>query len=553
MWGRLLTSPCLSNSSTRPMSSSVVSPVVSRRGYARKPHNPGHISYSAEKWQTKLKDVPRSKQNASERDPDYKLRESPYPPLNVAYGNIDNKHDASIEVPVTKITTLGNGIKVASEESYSPLCAIGVVINAGIRHEPPLSKPGLSMFAEGLAYRTTLNRSAKQMQQELEGIGALVSTFSDRDSIIFSLETLRENMGTAMELLADTIRRPSYSPEEVQEYVQRLHYEMDDIHLNRLFMMEQLLFSTAYPNPGLGRTLLNSWPAIKDVSQSDLLTYHSQFFVPKNITIGGASVNHEEFVSEASLSFAPMTAGPDLPPTPPAQYSGGIEFVENKMAGEDDTESFYVAFESGGWLDHHDTIVIAVVQKLMGGGSSFSAGGPGKGMHSRLYRAVLNQYWWMESAECIAQSFSDTGLFGMKATTKGGERFSELVEVVCQQLVSLLYAPTVTPDDFSLELERAKNQLKSNMFINLEHRTILLDDVARQVSIYGKRYSGHELVKEIESVTSEDVSRVLLKVMSTTPTIIGSSTFDAMSKVSKHMIPDYFANAVKEVAAAQAK
>jgi hypothetical protein len=36
-----------------------------------------------------------------------------------------------------------------------------------------------------------------------------------------------------------------------------------------------------------------------------------------------------------------------------------------------------------------DRVPICVLQSLLGGGNSFSAGGPGKGMYSRLYREVI--------------------------------------------------------------------------------------------------------------------------------------------------------------------
>lgn len=46
----------------------------------------------------------------------------------------------------------------------------------------------------------------------------------------------------------------------------------------------------------------------------------------------------------------------------------------------------------------HDTFPFVVpmttLKILLGGGDSFSAGGPGKGMYSRLYREVLNRWLW---------------------------------------------------------------------------------------------------------------------------------------------------------------
>ena len=42
-------------------------------------------------------------------------------------------------------------------------------------------------------------------------------------------------------------------------------------------------------------------------------------------------------------------------------------------------------------LQEDDFIPFAVLNMMMGGGGSFSAGGPGKGMFTRLYLNVLNR------------------------------------------------------------------------------------------------------------------------------------------------------------------
>lgn len=38
-----------------------------------------------------------------------------------------------------------------------------------------------------------------------------------------------------------------------------------------------------------------------------------------------------------------------------------------------------------------DFVAMCVLNMMMGGGGSFSAGGPGKGMYTRLYTNVLNR------------------------------------------------------------------------------------------------------------------------------------------------------------------
>ena len=50
-----------------------------------------------------------------------------------------------------------------------------------------------------------------------------------------------------------------------------------------------------------------------------------------------------------------------------------------------------IALESSSHQDD-DFVAYCVLNTLMGGGGSFSAGGPGKGMYTRLYTNVLNRY-----------------------------------------------------------------------------------------------------------------------------------------------------------------
>ena len=77
--------------------------------------------------------------------------------------------------------------------------------------------------------------------------------------------------------------------------------------------------------------------------------------------------------------------------TKPSNYKGGLKLIN---VPDLPYTHVSVAFDSGhGW--HGDDVIPAcVLHSLLGGGDSFSAGGPGKGMYSRLYREVLNRYYW---------------------------------------------------------------------------------------------------------------------------------------------------------------
>ena len=72
----------------------------------------------------------------------------------------------------------------------------------------------------------------------------------------------------------------------------------------------------------------------------------------------------------------------------------------------------------------------------MGGGGSFSAGGPGKGMYTRLYTNVLNRYHWLYSATAYNHTYIDTGLFCIHASATPSH-VREMTEVIVHEMVSM--------------------------------------------------------------------------------------------------------------------
>ena len=69
-----------------------------------------------------------------------------------------------------------------------------------------------------------------------------------------------------------------------------------------------------------------------------------------------------------------------------------------------------LALESSSYLDR-DFFTYAVLNAYMGGGGSFSAGGPGKGMYTHIYRDVLTQHHWVYWATAQNHAYLDSGIF----------------------------------------------------------------------------------------------------------------------------------------------
>lgn len=100
-----------------------------------------------------------------------------------------------------------------------------------------------------------------------------------------------------------------------------------------------------------------------------------------------------------------------------AQYTGGLVTINKDLSNASlgptpmpELAHLVIGLESVSH-QHKDFIPFCVLNMLMGGGGSFSAGGPGKGMYTRLYTNVLNRYHWMYSSTALNHAYADSGVF----------------------------------------------------------------------------------------------------------------------------------------------
>lgn len=229
-------------------------------------------------------------------------------------------------------------------------------------------------------------------------------------------------------------------------------------------------------------------------------------FTPNRLVLSGANVDHAELVSMAESTLGELSGKSDG--SEKVRYTGGGSKITSAGPAH-----VAIGFQGVSWQDD-DLVPACVLHSLLGGGGSFSSGGPGKGMYTRLYSEVLNRYGWVTSASAFNHCYADTGLFGIHASCDDPGHMNNLVEIVGMQVGKMAGALS------SGELERAKAMTKSSLLMNLESRAVVCEDLGRQMLSSGVYAGPEELVKKIEAVTENDIRRIAGRMTATTPSVV---------------------------------
>ncbi|KAJ3044576.1 Mitochondrial-processing peptidase subunit alpha, partial [Rhizophlyctis rosea] len=406
--------------------------------------------------------------------------------------------------------------------------AVGVYVDAGTRYETDRLS-GCSHVLDRMAWKSTRNLSTEQLASKLEEFGGNVVAQSSRECIMYQSALFPKDLPKVMEVLSEVIKNPLFLPEEVDEVRKTTLFEIEDLSHRPEVMLPEVLHAIAYgrsdgrPSTAggetIGRPLLCPIENLEVMTPAALHEYRGTWYTPDRIMIAGVGMDHNTLVSLSEKHFRDIP-----PPTPeqktlqksltkPAQYTGGIEIIDSTdfppPINPDDKvlSHIYIAFEAPSMSDP-DIYALATLMSLMGGGGSFSAGGPGKGMYTRLYTSVLSAWHWIENCNMMSYSYLDSGLFGIQASfPPSRDAHEKIVHILCNQLILM------TRKIEAEELSRAKNQLKSSVLMGLESKTMEVEDVARQFMVHGRRVGAAEMCRRIDLVTSEDLNRVARRVV----------------------------------------
>ena len=404
----------------------------------------------------------------------------------------------SFTLPAIDKRKLSNGMNVwIVRQPELPIVSMNMVFNSGGTADPQ-DRPGLASFTASLLNTGTKTRSAVDIANQLQSIGAGVNAGSGWDSANVTMQTLTKNLDKALEIYADVVMNPVFPETEFKTLQGRtlaaFRQRRDNPNAIASVVYSSLLYGKNHP---YGKSLGGDENSVKAMSRGEIEKFYATYYRPNNATlivVGDADA--KTLLPKLEGAFSAWKAG-DVPtlkvPEAASFDQPGIYIVDKPGAAQ----SVLSIGQVGVSRDNPDFFPLQVMNSILGG--QFSARVNMNLREDKGYTYGARTGWSMRRGAGPFEASADV----QTAVTK------ESVEEFLRELNGIRGGIPVT----AAELEYNKQSLIRRFPATFE----TVGQISGQLSnlvVYGLPDSYfNEYIQKINAVSLADVSRVANKYL----------------------------------------
>ena len=390
--------------------------------------------------------------------------------------------------------TLSNGLRVVAEYiPHFPSVSVGLWIGAGSMYETK-EESGLSHFVEHMLFKSTENRTTREIAVEMDALGGQVNAFTSKECTCYYAKVIAEHLDRAMNLLSDLLLNAKMDEEEFEKERGVILEEIAMGEDTPEDLVYDLLAEAYFGDHPLARPILGTHEQIASVTRQALIEFRHKHYRPDNTVLAIAGqFDLEAFKAMAEKYLAKWQAtGETHLPAPVNGCSGEVKRKKK------DIEQVHICLSYPGVAqDDDDLFPLTVMNNLFGGG-----------MSSRLFQHIREEMGAAYSVYSYPSTYANCGTMSVYAGTSP-EMAQAVIDALHSEIKKLMDGG-ITDEEFSM----AKDQLKVGYVLGLESSSSRMSSIGRSKLLRGRAIDPDDVVRKIEAVTKEDVERVTARVLS---------------------------------------
>lgn len=382
-----------------------------------------------------------------------------------------------------------NGLRLVINkmEGMLSVCT-GVMVKTGSINESE-SENGISHFIEHVMFKGTGKRSAFEISDHIDRIGAQINAFTSKEMTCYHTKSTCEHMQDTLEILSDIFFNSVFDEQELEKEKGVIIEEINMCEDTPEDICLDLLAESYYGKEGLGRTILGSEKNIKRFTRRDVYDYMRRYYTADNTLIsisGNVDVDKTTKLVEEYFAQKFKVVKSDKQVVSLAQKPQNL--YRSKRI-----EQAHIGFAMNGYtaLDKL-TDAFAIANTVLGGG-----------MSSRLFQKIREELGLCYSIYSYGSQYKDNGLLEIYAGVNTEQR-DLAVNAIATEVVKFK-REYITQNEF----DRAKEQIKSAFIFSRESTSSQMLLYGKYMLFLNKEYDYDARVKQIENVTINDVKEAI--------------------------------------------
>lgn len=382
--------------------------------------------------------------------------------------------------------TYENGLRIVVENiDYLRSVSMGILVGVGSCFETS-QENGISHFIEHVNFKGTKKRSAFEISDEIDRIGAQINAFTSKDITCYYVKCIDEHIDQSFEILSDLFNNSIYPEDELDkergvviEEINMADDTPDDLCLD-------LLAESYFGKSGYGATILGPRENINNFKRDDILAYKKKYYLPSNTVISFAGkISFEKAceIVERNFNVKGQSESIVFP-----KYN--TQCLCQNLSTNKAIEQNHIALGIPGvCITSPDRAALICINSILGGG-----------MSSRLFQSVREKHGLAYSVYSYLSTYKETGVFYIYAgvnPTKLGKAYDCIISEIKK-----VGANGITND----ELIRAKEQIKGSTVLSSESTSSLMLSQGKRVLLTNKVFDIDQELKNLSSLTLDYVN-----------------------------------------------
>jgi zinc protease len=391
---------------------------------------------------------------------------------------------------VAKRSVLDNGmVLLTSEQRALPMVAIELLIDAGSRYDPA-KQEGLANLTATLMTYGTKRRSALQISETLDFLGASLSAGGGEDLASVSMTILKRDLSTGLELLAEILTTSTFPQGEIDRQKQSIIASIKAREESPGDVAGRKFAAALYPQSSYGRPVEGTEASVRVLQQKSLREFYERYYRPNRTILSVVGdISQQEITQALNQAFRAWNKGEASgKPLIPATLGSPQVIRVNK----DLTQANIILGHQGVGRENPDYYAIQVMNYILGGG----------GFSSRAMDSIRNERGLAYSVYTYFSAERGRGEFQLVMQTKN-ETAQEAIRIATEEVRRIREQPVSDQ-----ELNDAKDYLTGSFPLRFDTNHKVANFLA-QVEFYQLGLDYPDRYPDlIRKVTRQDVQRV---------------------------------------------